>query len=1205
MADQLEPTALDSLAIRYLQLKQHQQAIAQDPLASRYLELKAKQTARPSYWQDVKAAAGEGFGELEAGVTEAGKELGSLLNVFQPTQWYEKLQRGEMPLLQGLVVDPAKELMLRAKAAQDLGPHPSLGEATAPGAAFGPYAALPGAPEGAGASPLAAVTAEPIKQIYQSIRHPINTFRERPLSMPLDLLAVGGLFLKVGTLLKAAREVGAASKGAAGVKATLTASGVPASRAGRYAGTLDRLLASASEEGLAKVPEPMRAARKAELSKKIQAVLLRAEQDIPLSAEAQASAISEAGKTRGLRPLKTLASKEEAVAKHVQRTNAVEDTFNEQVAKLTNAYLDAEKNPGEVFKAAVTKLKAETDNLIQEIQNGVDAGRISEPQASAAMQGVWNQTAEKLAKMHREAAAATKKAPAVPTPGRALKNPKPFLKSQQAGDVTKRVLSHQKAFVKEMEQALRKRQTAMKRSLSVYEAEVNDISKMSAGQTTGLPLMSMLYEGEGLSNGMWRGMKGWMIDNVYDHNSAIARFADAFSPLDRILMRTPAGRAFAKKAVDAEVFSRMMEAKATQPLGDIFSAMDRGTRKWVRENFNEWYRAGAPSDFAGGVPPKAIELAAKWKEVGDQIWAEWAKLNGWTGAKAVPPIGFYLPNYLTTDARFALMTKDGPIWDAIVQRYGHPIAEKLRESVVIRGEDDLLTVHKSPSLEFDRTVDLSLVPEIEYITPGGKRTKVRILKTDPHDSMMHYLRDATRRIGTVTHFGRDVTEVQKLLNAAGGDAVTRLSIRQGWFALQGMPREFSLYSNPGFQVLQFAETAARTAHLSVAVIPNLTGALWVARKWGLANMLDAQWYAVRSWELKVRGLRFNPLYKESAANMLEVNRMLHGWARNTLAYTAETEQISKEAGFLARARGFSQQALKWTGLERVERNTNRVAGVGARLAVEDMFNKIRAANPKSISELTGTTTKKLVEELKRDFIFDDNDIMRIMREGMNEFDHARVVQRAPALVNAFNEGALSRRYWMRHPISIRMMAYMSWRRVRHNMTLDALNAAMKGDFAPIVKEFGYSLAAGEMVGAARDFFRNQERTYGLEEYWRRIGEDMSESAATTFWGSIADMYSWEIARSGGESPGADFWNVARIPAFDFLDQNVRAVGDIFDAYQQGRAIDQTGKAVGKLVPALGTLRTTALRILDPERAAEERRQEYLRKRYLKGLPPKE
>jgi hypothetical protein len=41
------------------------------------------------------------------------------------------------------------------------------------------------------------------------------------------------------------------------------------------------------------------------------------------------------------------------------------------------------------------------------------------------------------------------------------------------------------------------------------------------------------------------------------------------------------------------------------------------------------------------------------------------------------------------------------------------------------------------------------------------------------------------------------------------------------------------------------------------------------------------------------------------------------------------------------------------------------------------------------------------------------------------------------------------------------------------------------------------------------------------------------------------------------------------------------------------------------VPAIGTLRTTGLRIFDPEKAAEERRQEYLRKRYLKGLPPKE
>ena len=988
---------------------------------------------------------------------------------------------------------------------------------------------------------LAAFSKEMADYYIGLAKDPIGTIRERPFDVFLDALAIPGILTKGFGIAKLTTSIAQRTHSAASIRRALIAAGLDSKQAAKFAGPLHRAIRQADPKALRGMSEAIRR----EAAGKVQAVLARTE-------EVFGGALGEVGKTRGARPLRGLAIKETELSKQTAELAKIDQKFTEAIGDLlkTPDQVDEVQKLWTIFNQTERLAIGNAEATKQAIRDALKAGKITEKKAARQMR-----RADRVA----------------------TKQLKDGFKRVNSEMERVRALPRHSPKATELARALRNRQKGVKKAKSRYEAHTRGLDKHTPADVANMPLINLRLEGEVLTRSRYGAFKDFLDKNFLDPSSGWVRFMDVFDRESTILQRTSYGSEAASRFQTAETIGRSIEAGAVEPLGDVLSSLKRGSKNWVSDHMDDWYRQGMPSEWAGGVVPDDVRRFGNlWKKTADGLWAEWARVNGWTGKAAQPPIDFYLPNAITNQTRQAFIARDGALWERLKEWAETPadqVFEQFSDGANVMGggvpggingitekfffkADDLLSARLSPSLEFPRPVDL---PSRLRVSMNGRKKIIDITDRNPLTNIGHYLRDASRRIGIVGEFGKGTDEVEKLLQKArkAGDDRTLDVMRDTWASLQGIAHAPGFYTNPAGRAVLGLESGARALHLSAAVIPNLTGIMWVARKWGLANAMKAQWTVLRAKESLVWGKVKNPLWKADAALRLDMDRRYGGWARNALAYQAETELLSaggtRGVNDLAGGRRFSSAVLNPTGLGMVERNTNRVAGMGAMMAVEDMLTRLRKLQVEDVKKLTGTEPQRLIRELKRDFIFSDDDIARIMSEGMSEADQARVVQRAPALVNAFNEGALGKRRWMRHPVAVRTLAYMSWRRVRGNMVFDAIREAQRGNWRPLMKEFGYSMGAGLSADALRNFSRNQEAEYDFREggYLPALGVGMMESSAYGLWGAAWENFRYAQYDVLPDREVEAAFLAVLPPVVDFVSEFALHSGDLFEQDKRG------------------------------------------------------
>lgn len=698
-----------------------------------------------------------------------------------------------------------------------------------------------------------------------------------------------------------------------------------------------------------------------------------------------------------------------------------------------------------------------------------------------------------------------------------------------------------------------KHQYRVNRATSVQDAYLSGIDRHTTADLARLPISDPFGPDGRLTVGKIARARQYMGDKFMSFEKADAMTSRLLGRESVLMSRTPHRWAAITAIKQAETTARMIEARAKMPVFDILKGfdLDGPELKWadaetvmpdgtISTNGRAWLADGRPEYFKGEkVPDQIRELG---NAMGDVYEDYWKKINAagkkWDPNFEIGRIKNYVPSEITQDARLALLARSGEHYDALAgwAKKNRGIDDLTGIAEKISPGDALYPTKRSSAIDYSRELNLPTV----ITMPNGEVLKV--LETDFIKSFYHYVDNNSRRIASIEHFGPNSEHVVKLLDDMGNDFFGRNVMHSVWNDFQGIPKSPGVYTNVLGQAMLTAEPIARMFQLSGSVLPNITGTAWVARKWGLANTLRAQQVLIRALD--------KAKYPEEWQRV-QIHRALGGIAEDVLNYLGETELASRGGSRAERFGKLSHKFLGKTGLKFFEGNTNAVAGIAASHYMEGALDVVKNGKEGAWAKLTGATSDAMRRELKRDFLFTDADIDRMVANGMDVHDKARVIQTAPALVNAWRISATSRPWIAKNPIIQSMLAYSSWARVRGHMVADAISEAKHFNFKPLAKELGYGVLTGEAVRGLKVFFKNQE--YNDKNTWDRIKKDLFESSSFGYWGSIYE--SLKYVPEAVHGPFSTAAAVAFPPALEWYDGTYQLVGSAMQAYRSGRHAD--------------------------------------------------
>lgn len=715
-----------------------------------------------------------------------------------------------------------------------------------------------------------------------------------------------------------------------------------------------------------------------------------------------------------------------------------------------------------------------------------------------------------------------------------------------------------------------KNQYRVDKATSLHDARLRGLDRHTQADLANTPIMDPFGPDGRLSKGLYNRGIAYLEKNFLTREKVTASVARMFGRESMIMSKTPRREAYVSEIKSAETSARMIEAAMKKDIDDVIRVLDDPDIDWVNApqslpdgtvsaQGREWMKAGRPDEWQGQIVPKNI------KRMGDAMQKNYdrahaAATRAWKKWDKDHRIGYlenYVPNEITGDARLALLARHGDDW-----RLLEDWAQSQRNIVDLEGiatrispREAIFPTKKSAALDFERPLDLPA----SLTRPDGSEFK--ILETDIIKGYFRYVDNTSRRMASVQHFGPNGQGAKKMIEAMGSDFHGRQVAHDIWKSFQGIPEAPGAYTSAWGQSALIVETLGRTFQLSAAVVPNLTGVAWVARKWGLGNAIRAQ------------KIVFEALSKEKYPESwmrIEANRALGGIAENVLNYLGETELVARGGGAVEQVSSLSRRALRLTGLGVVENNTNKVAGIAALTTVNDYIDIIRNGKRSIWSKMTNDLTpESITRELKRDFQFTDKDISRIIKDGLSRHDQARIVQTAPTLVNAWRQGSTSRYRLATHPIVQPILAYTSWVRVRGHMAADAVRELKHGNIGPMMKEIGYDLVTGEAVIMIKNYMRNRDRND--TGYWDRIQNDILESAGYGYWGSILESVKYT---QDGLGVAATAWNILMPPAAGWTEDLHDVVGTAIKMHDSGRHKDAVRflDAVLRAVPAAASVR---------------------------------
>lgn len=465
------------------------------------------------------------------------------------------------------------------------------------------------------------------------------------------------------------------------------------------------------------------------------------------------------------------------------------------------------------------------------------------------------------------------------------------------------------------------------------------------------------------------------------------------------------------------------------------------------------------------IPEHMVAAKAYIAKMRDILADVWDKAN--EAGVMVGHLQNYFPQRLTTAAKDALITKRGPLFEAIREATGLQgiEADELMEEFF----DDIVT-KRFGHTEKHRGITL----------PG--QVKVGDEWVDVLDNSLevldHYLKHAGDRIGVASEFGPDSAEAGKQvynqLVTEGEHGQRQAAIFKNTFdTLQGIPFTHPLeraiyYVQPMTEILRGLVLTLATP------IQLIAGPLQIAVKAGLGRTLKTG-AKVLAHDLPFTGHRMNP--GNIGAEILQSERF-DGWTRtgvmSNVAYGYES-MAPGTTTFRRWMRKGAEAPVQAVGMNWANTELNKIASIAGK---ELLFDAVAQAKAGDASQLLSVAD---------DFHFLPEDIARWMRDpgvpsphagmpgpsGISEHDIAKVMQLLPARTNAYREFAVDIPRWAKSPIGRELFAFTSIVRNVGQLSYDAVKEAARGRPAPLLTLLSLPVAS-EVDRRLKEMLRGQD-----------------------------------------------------------------------------------------------------------------------------------
>ncbi len=521
-------------------------------------------------------------------------------------------------------------------------------------------------------------------------------------------------------------------------------------------------------------------------------------------------------------------------------------------------------------------------------------------------------------------------------------------------------------------------------------------------------------------------------------------------------------------------------------------------------------------------------------------------------------ISKYFPHILTPDAREALRTQRGEIFDALVEAArtkGFDLTPYL-EDVDIKN-----LVRRNANLEHARQANMP-----EYVdTPSGR---VQVLEVDPFKVIPSSIEAAARRLAFVKNWGPVTSDSLKAheahRNAIAQEAGSETAYIWDylWQDMQGRSRDEFLESMGSTLQRTFnaGEAIARSLMLSTAQISNIVaGPVPIMVKFGTRRVAKNYTKLAARYFLSHFGVRM-----PQTEAMLEDLRRRGAWAHDTQKVTGDTESLSHSIG------GMADMFLKKTGMEAANRFLNKVASFSAHAALFDAVEGLKAPDNSGFKRIWGEDHKGLRSFLKREGEWTDADIDRMIEDGITDNDVTRFVQRASTGTNVFMERAETRPQFMKNGFWRRVFAYTSFYRTMGAVVSDTMRYAKEGNYRPLITLLLGAAVLGTAEDKIKDYLKgiidmdkkeSKGESFAMNlldalagsgalampgtfindiKWWTRKGDTPFTMPQVQWWGNVVyGMYN-AIRKGLEEGPGegakrAYYTTIRNIPIFRIMD----------------------------------------------------------------------
>jgi hypothetical protein len=507
--------------------------------------------------------------------------------------------------------------------------------------------------------------------------------------------------------------------------------------------------------------------------------------------------------------------------------------------------------------------------------------------------------------------------------------------------------------------------------------------------------------------------------------------------------------------------------------------------RWLREHGKAVMegKVRAPNeriqDFVNTWSDVSKEIATDLEKLGHEI----TRVTFEKGKKVERKVPFkrlenYFPHILTDNARIALETQKGNLWDAISKE----ARSRGIDPTFLAEEMNPYSTRRYGSVDFARIANFP-----DQVNVGGKL--VKILETDPLKVIPRHIELAHKRISIIREFGKDATAKvekigRKLQQEEGSFAAD--AWKDMWADMNGFPVDKFNHSHWAFRGGDALLQIARAGQLTLAALANVGGYYPVTVRHGPKAFARA----------------FIDSFRSNAFEPLAQARRAGGWSYDVLSDLYMAEDLHGVAGSIARG------TLKVTGMNAINRHINKVGSLAAMYDLEAGMSVIRKGKTGALRQAWGLTAKEYRTQLKKQFKFTDADINRMVEKGPKQSDFARVAQMTPEAINLFRETGMTRPRWMSKYMARQVFAYTGFVRAFGNVASDALSSAKRGNVKPLATLLFGGAASGELILALKGLVYDRKRED--KTWYSRLWHDLTFAGTLGLLGEAAQRVEFAI-----------------------------------------------------------------------------------------------